>query len=103
MVGCKDTSNVAKKLRKLHRKKSNNWPMVSSIHNFKFKLKIIRLDDNSLKQLFYSYTYEKNIFSSSFYQRVFFVELLTEKLWVWVTKYYLLARDTSQVSIFFLT
>ena len=33
MVGYKDTSGVAKKLLKLHRKKSNNKPMVSFIHN----------------------------------------------------------------------
>ena len=37
MVGYKDTSDVAtedaEKLLKLHRKKSNNWPMVSFIHN----------------------------------------------------------------------
>ena len=32
MVGYKDTSNVARKTRKLHRKKSNNQPMVSFIH-----------------------------------------------------------------------
>ena len=43
------------------------------------------------------------MFSCSFYQRVFFVNLLTEKLRVLVPKYYLLAGDTSQLSIFFLT
>ena len=33
MVGYGDTSDVAKKLLKLNEKKSNNWPMVSFIHN----------------------------------------------------------------------
>ena len=33
MAGYKDTFNVAKKLLKLHRKKSNEWPTVSFIHN----------------------------------------------------------------------
>ena len=33
MFGYKDTSDVAKKLLKLHRKKSNKRPMVSFIHN----------------------------------------------------------------------
>ena len=33
MVGYKDTSDVVKKVAKLHRKKGNNWPMVSFIHN----------------------------------------------------------------------
>ena len=28
-----DTSGVAKKLQKVHRKRSNNWTMVSFIHN----------------------------------------------------------------------
>ena len=38
---------------------------------------------NLLKQLFYSYSYEKNMFSGSFYQRMFlFVNFLTEMLWV---------------------
>ena len=29
----KNTTYVTKKLLKLHRKESNNWPMVSLIHN----------------------------------------------------------------------
>ena len=35
MVGYRDTSDVAKKAteKKLQRKKSNKWPMVSFIHN----------------------------------------------------------------------
>ena len=33
MVGYRDTSDVAKKLLKLRRKKSNNTHMVSFIHN----------------------------------------------------------------------
>ena len=33
MVGCRDTSDVAKKAAELHRKKSNNWPIVSFIYN----------------------------------------------------------------------
>ena len=33
MVGCKDASDVAKKLLKLHRKKSNSRPMMSFVHN----------------------------------------------------------------------
>ena len=33
MVGYKDTSDVAKKAAEVTQKKSNNWPMVSFIHN----------------------------------------------------------------------
>ena len=33
MVGYKDTLNVAKKAAEVGQKKSNNWPMVSFIHN----------------------------------------------------------------------
>ena len=33
MVGYKDTPDIAKKLLKLHRKKGNNWRMVTFIHN----------------------------------------------------------------------
>ena len=33
MVGYKDTSGEAKKAAKVAQKNSNNWPMVSFIHN----------------------------------------------------------------------
>ena len=33
MVGYKDVSDIARKSVKLHRKKSNIWPMVCFIHN----------------------------------------------------------------------
>ena len=33
MVGYKDTSKVAKKAAEIAQKKSNNWSMVSSMHN----------------------------------------------------------------------
>ena len=51
----------------------------------------------------------ENIFSSSFYQKVFFVNLLTKKLWVdekvvgLMPKYSLLAGDKNQVSFVLLT
>ena len=33
MVGYRNTSDVAKKAAEVAQKKSNNWPMVSFIHN----------------------------------------------------------------------
>ena len=33
MVGYRDTSDVVKKVAEVAQKKSNNWPMVSFIHN----------------------------------------------------------------------
>ena len=33
MVGYRDTSDVVKKAAEVAQKKSNNWPMVSFIHN----------------------------------------------------------------------
>ena len=33
MVGYRNTSDVAKKAAEISQKKSNNWPMVSVIHN----------------------------------------------------------------------
>ena len=42
-------------------------------------------------------------FSSSFHQRVFFFQFVDRKVMGLVPKYYLLAGDTNQVSIFFLT
>ena len=33
MVGYRNTSDVAKKAAEVEHKKSNNWPMVSFIHN----------------------------------------------------------------------
>ena len=33
MVGYKDTSSLAKKASEVAQKNSNNWPMVSFIHN----------------------------------------------------------------------
>ena len=60
MVGYKDTSNVARKPRKLHRKKSNNQPIVSFIHNgseiittmmeHSFKIKSIKSRVTCLRQ-----------------------------------------------------
>ena len=107
MVGYRDTSDVAENLLKLHRKKSNNWPMVSFIHNgseitiwvghsfktkstksratflkittsfFNFKLQIIRLAQRHWKKHLW-----KNIFSGSFCQRVFFCHFVDRKvLW----------------------
>ena len=43
---------------------------------------------------------KKNIFSSSFYQRVLFCKFADKKVVGSMSKYYLLARDRSQVSIF---
>ena len=33
MFGCRNTSDVAKKATEIAQKKSNNWPLVSFIHN----------------------------------------------------------------------
>ena len=43
---------------------------------------------------------KKNIFSSPFYQRVFFCQFVDTKVVGLLPKYYLLAADTSQDSIF---
>ena len=45
---------------------------------------------------------KKNIFSSSFYQMVFSCQFIDREVMGLVPKYYLLARDTAKVSIFFL-
>ena len=114
------TSGVAKKLQKLHRKRTNNWTIVSSIHNgseitwmghsfktkntkpkqnniFKkitsflnLKLQIIRLPQGHwtctpthYNSYFCSCTYEKTYLAVHFIKEFFFfVNLLTEKLWI---------------------
>ena len=47
----------------------------------------------------------KYIFSSSFYERVFFSSIFRQEIYVMglVPKYYVLAADANQVSKFFLT
>ena len=73
---------------------------------------VISQEQHSIKTLgftetnsyFYSYTYEKNIFSSSSYQWVdFFLDLLVDRKAVDSTpKYSLLSVNTNQVSVFLL-
>ena len=71
-----------------------------------FKLQIISLGTGTgvarqvLKTAIFLATAMKNIFSSSFYQRVFLCQIVDKKVVGLVPKYYLLAGDTSQVSIF---
>ena len=130
-----------KKLQKLHRKRSNNWPMVSFIHNrsqittwmgYSFKTKSTKSKATFLRQqylflisscrsldqhkdtgvvrqltktaIFIATPMKKHIQQFiSFYQRMFFCQFVDIKVMGLVPKYYLLAADTSQVSIFFLT
>ena len=56
---------------------------------------------NSLKELLLLLHLSKSIFSSSFYQRVFFCQFVDIKVMGLVAKYYLLAAETSLDSIFF--
>ena len=80
------------------------------LSNCKTMFWVISQEQHSIKALeftetnsyFYSFTYEKNIFSSSSYQWVdFFVNLLADRKAVDSTpKYSLLAGDKNQASIF---
>ena len=54
---------------------------------------------NSLKQLFYSYTYEKT-FSSSFNQKVLFGKIVAIKVVGSMPKYSLLTEDKQRFSFF---
>ena len=55
---------------------------------------------NGSKSYFYSYTYEKTYLVVQFTKGCFFVNFLTEKLWVLGPKYYLLTGDTAKFQIF---
>ena len=80
------------------------------LSNCKTMFWVISQEQHSIKTLeftetnsyFHSFTYEKNIFSSSSYQWVdFFVNLLADRKAVDSTpKYYLLDGDTNQASVF---
>ena len=93
---------------KRHKFRRNNFKITTFLV-LNFKLKIIRLPQDTCtptplictptpwNNCFYSYIYEKRYSAVHFTKKgVCFVNLLTEKLWV----YYLLAEDTSQVYIF---
>ena len=93
--------------QKIHSKLISTLQFLS---NWKTMFWVISQEQHSIKTLeftktnsyFYSFTYEKNIFSSSFYQWVdFFVNLLADRRAVDSTPTYsLLACDTNQASIF---
>ena len=93
--------------QKIHSKLISTLQFLS---NWKTMFWVISQEQHSIKTLeftetnsyFYSFTYEKNIFSSSFYQWVdFFVNLLADRRAVDSTPTYsLLACHTNQASIF---
>ena len=93
--------------QKIHSKLISTLKFLS---NWKTMFWVISQEQHSIKTLeftetssyFYSFTYEKNIFSSSSYQWVdFFVNLLADRKAVDSTpKYSLLAGDKNQASIF---
>ena len=114
-----------KQLKDLHRNRSNNWTMVSFIHNgseitsldrvqfqnqkhkIQSKSTFLRKEhlfesqalDHQTNSYFCSCTYAKHILHF-FLPKVVFVSLLIKKVVVFMPKYYLLAGDTSQVFIF---
>ena len=97
---------IASKPKVQNLRQSNIFKKRTSFLNL--KLQIIRLPQGhwsytptNYNSYFCSCTYEKNIFSSSFYQRVFFCQFVDRNVVGLMPKYYLLAGDTSQIFIFF--
>ena len=83
--------------------KDNNIFFEFQVADHQISTSTLELYSNSLKQLFLQLHLWKNIFSSSFYQRILFCQFVDKKVMGLGPNYYLLAGDTSQVSIFFLT
>ena len=85
-----------------HKIQSNIFENIFEVANHRDQHKDTGDVSNSLNSYFHSYTYEKNIFSSSFYQRAFFCQFFDRKVLVLMQKYFLIGGDTNQVFIFLL-
>ena len=89
-------------------KQNNIFKKITSFLNL--KLQIIRLPQGHwtctpthYNSYFCSCTYEKTYLAVHFIKDFFFCQFVDRKVVDLMPKYYLLAADTSQVSIFFLT